>query len=529
MAGALALRLVALDHGLPYVFNPDEALHFTDRAVAMFGHGLDPHYFQNPSAFTYLAHLALRLRFTAGWPLGSDHDLVAGFASDPTDAFLTTRALAVVLCLAGVVAVYDVGRRLWDPAAGVAAAAVLAFAFLPVTYSRLALTDVGAFAPVALATWAAVRSAEDDRRRWPVLAGVAVGVAVGFKYTAGLLVVPVAVAVLLRGLPRAEALRRLALAAAAAALAFLITTPFFLIDLRSALYELKVQSRSADTQKLGQAVHGPVRFYLDSLSWGLGWGACAAAAAGLAWQARVDRRRALLLALFPVLLFAYLCTAERSFARWLMPAYPVLALLAGLALARAAAAVTRRPALRAGVLAALLAAVLAQPVAADLRTARVLGREDTRTQARAWVLGRLPAGTKAVVEPAFPLGFFGTHLAQGFAAPPNPPGHHRGTPARFIRTLGAPRVDRYREAGFCTVVTSSFIRDRALAAGTAPVRRYYRRLDRQSVVLFRASPYRAGRGPVPFDFDGSTVLYRAPAYERPGPLVEVRRLRGCPA
>ena len=84
LAGALALRLVALDHGLPYVFNPDEALHFTNRAVAMFGHGLDPHYFQNPSAFTYLVHLALRLRFTAGWPLGSSHDLVAGFARDPT-------------------------------------------------------------------------------------------------------------------------------------------------------------------------------------------------------------------------------------------------------------------------------------------------------------------------------------------------------------------------------------------------------------------------------------------------------------
>ena len=146
-------------------------------------------------------------------------------------------------------------------------------------------------------------------------------------------------------------------------------------------------------------------------------------------------------------------------------------------------------------LAALLAAVLAQPVAADLRTARVLGREDTRTQTRTWVLGHLPAGTQAVVEPAFPPGFFGTHLAQGFAAPPNPPGHHRGTPARFIRTLGAPRVDRYRAAGFCTVVTSSFIRDRALAAGTAPARRYYRRLDRESVVLFRASPYRAGAGP----------------------------------
>jgi hypothetical protein len=374
-----------------------------------------------------------------------------------------------------------------------------------------------------------VRAAEDRRRRWPVVGGTAIGLAVGFKYTAGLLVVPLGAAVLLGGLPRAEALRRLALAGAAASLAFLVTTPYFVLDLHSALYELRVQSRAADQQKLGQAVHGPVRFYLDTLSWGLGWGACAAAAAGLAWQARADRRRALLLALFPVLLFVYLCTAERSFARWLMPAYPVLALLAGLALARVAAAVARRPVLRAGALAALLAAVLAQPVAADLHTARVLRHEDTRTQARSWLFGHLPAGTKVVVEPAFPQGFFDARLRSGFPPPPNPPGHHRGAPARFIRTLGAARVDRYRATGFCTVITSSFIRDRALAQPTPRVRRYYRRLDQESDLLFRASPYRAGQGPVPFDFDGSTVLYRASAYERPGPLVEVRRLRGCPA
>ena len=121
-----------------------------------------------------------------------------------------------------------------------------------------------------------------------------------------------------------------------------------------------------------------------------------------------------------------------------MPAYPVLALLAGLALARAAAAVTRRPALRAGVLAALLAAVLAQPVAADLRTARVLGHDDTRTQARAWVLGHLPAGTRAVVEPGRSRSASsGPHLGRGSGRPRTRPGttagRRRASSARWAR------------------------------------------------------------------------------------------------
>jgi hypothetical protein len=57
---ALVLRYQHLDYGLPYVYNQDEGSHFTSRAVAMFGGDPDPGYFQNPSAFTYLVHVALR-------------------------------------------------------------------------------------------------------------------------------------------------------------------------------------------------------------------------------------------------------------------------------------------------------------------------------------------------------------------------------------------------------------------------------------------------------------------------------------
>jgi Dolichyl-phosphate-mannose-protein mannosyltransferase len=528
LAAALVIRLRNIDHGLPFVYHADEAYHFTSRAVAMFHGRPDPGYFQNPSGYTYIVHLVLRFGYGHGWPFGSFDGLLREYRSDPTSIYVTARVVASVLCLVGVAALYGVGRRLWGAAEGLAAAAILAFAFLPVAYSRLALTDVAAFAPIAVALYATVRVLEDGGRRYALLAGGAIGLALGFKYTAGLLVVPLVCAFALRRERARDALRSLALAGATMVVVFVATTPYFLIDLHSALYELKVQYRAADMPKLGQARDGSVVFYLRSLTWGFGWAPAIAAAVGVGWLAREDRRRALVLAAFPVALFVYIATADRYFARWLMPAYPVLALLAGVALARVAARLPARPALRGGALLALLAGVLVQPVLADVRTGTVLGRQDTRQLARDFMARHLRAGTRVVVEPAVPVGFFAGRYVEGFGPPPKTAGDRAGSPTRFIRALTPARIDRYRRAGYCVVVVMSLVHDRALAGGYAAAAAYYRRLERSSRVLFRASPYRAGATPVPFDFDFSTHLYYPRAYARPGPEVTIYRLGGCP-
>ncbi len=44
----LALRLWGIKQGLPYSYNVDEATHFVPRAVGFFGHDLNPNYFLNP-------------------------------------------------------------------------------------------------------------------------------------------------------------------------------------------------------------------------------------------------------------------------------------------------------------------------------------------------------------------------------------------------------------------------------------------------------------------------------------------------
>ena len=57
---AFVLRLVGLKTGLPYVYNADENSHFVPRAIGMFGHSLNPDYFINPPAFTYVDPRAVR-------------------------------------------------------------------------------------------------------------------------------------------------------------------------------------------------------------------------------------------------------------------------------------------------------------------------------------------------------------------------------------------------------------------------------------------------------------------------------------
>ena len=107
------------------------------------------------------------------------------------------------------------------------AAALLSFAFLPVAYSRVAVTDVGALAGVALALLWAVRAADGGRSRDYALAGAAAGLAISFKYTAGLVLLPLGIAALAR--LRADGLRAvggLVLGGALAALVFVLLNPY---------------------------------------------------------------------------------------------------------------------------------------------------------------------------------------------------------------------------------------------------------------------------------------------------------------
>lgn len=525
LLAGIALRLWHNDYGLPYVYNVDEGSHFTSRAVGMFSGDFNPGYFQNPSGYTYLVHISLWLRGFG--------DVVGQFKQDPTAIYETARALAAVVCIAGAAAVFAVARRIWAVREGVVAAAILTFAFLPVTYSRIAVTDVGTLLPVALAIYGALRAHETGDKRWFALAGAGAGLAIGFKYTAGLVLLPVGIAALLRLRGDAKAaLGGLAVAVGCAIAAFFVTTPWLFLDLDTARRQIEAQATTAgDFPKLGQRQDSGLAYYLESLTWGLGWGAALAALAGLMLEARRDLRRAVLLAAFPLALVAYLSVQSRYFGRWLLPAYPILAMLGAVALVRLSELV-KGPRAALAALAALTALAIAQPLAADIRTGRLLGRSDTRQLAREYLVERFPARMRVVVEPAVPARWYRLNRP-GRRAPLARKQFVRGfvkdiqeSRIDYAATLRPRTIDRYRELGFCVVATMSVIRGRAENDRVEGALGYYRRLERESELLATFSPFEAGAAEPRFHFDLSYNHYPT-AFERPGPLVRIYQLDDC--
>jgi 4-amino-4-deoxy-L-arabinose transferase-like glycosyltransferase len=529
LLGAFALRLWSLKHGLPYVYSVDEEQHFVPHAVAMIGGSLNPHYFENPPALTYLLVAVFKLRFHAGFPFGSS-GFLHSYRDDPGAVFATARLVVALLGTLSVGLVYWAGRRFYDRRVGLIAGLLMACAFLPVFYAKQALNDAVTLVPLTVALVACLAVYERALTwRW-ALAGGAIGVAVDVKYTAGAMVAVLALAALLRLLERRLTLRQVLTGGAVAGLALVVTVvalnPYALVDYSLFKHQVLGQAGTAGAWgKIGQSSEPGWIYYVWTLTWGLGWAPLAAAAVGAVLALRADRARALMLVTFPLLLWLFLGGQARHFGRWYMPAYPALTILAAYGAVRAVDALPaawasrRRP-----VLVAVAAGILAiQSLWTSVRVDSVLAHTDTRTLARAWIERNVPAGSGLVVEPAvFPDDF----LQVG-----EPERPYRLFPIKpplqaYEKKLAPALTDGYRRGGFCWVVVASYQHDRGLGAGLPQARAYYRALDAQSSKLAVFSPYRFGAKPVKFNFDLS-FNFAPRAYLRPGPLLELRRLNGC--
>jgi len=537
-AVALALRLVGLKTGLPYVYNADENSHFVPRAIGMFGHSLNPDYFINPPAFTYVVHALFAVRW------GTDPAGIGGaFATDPTSAFALARGASAFLGALAVPLTAIAGARLFeDRRVGVLAGALLAVAFLPVHYSHFALNDAPTLAPVALALVGVAGIYRTGRTREYLLAGAALGVAIATKYTAGIVLVTVIAAAFASPVAHAR-IRNLALAIGVMCAGFAAANPYALLDHQAFRDGLRKQTETAgeDGGKLGLANMSGWRYYLGTFTWGFGWLPSLAAIGGAVGLFVRHRRLALLLAPAPVLLVLYLGEQSRFFARWMLPIYPILCLLAAWG---AVALVSRLP-LRgrtAIALAGLSVLLLAQGLVFSVHNDLVLARDDTRMVARRWMEEHIAPRTKIVVEPIAPdqwaadvgqPGYRWNKWLTSRSRVDNDGNLRRGV-ARVVkiedyeRTTRPQLVGAYERGGFCWVVTGSTQYGRAYAdpQEVPSALRYYDELRRRADVAYRVTPYRDEGDSVPFSFDSSFNYYPL-SYERPGPEIVIYRLREC--
>ena len=344
------------------------------------------------------------------------------------------------------------GIRNTQYATGLLAAAIYAFAVLPIQLSHFVAVDaILTFCVTASVALAARWTRRGGWVTW-LLAGAMAGLAVGSKFSAVLLALPLAVAALYR-LPTASLGRkalivagRLAAAGAVALAVFVLTNPFAVIEFPA--YVRQITAQNAMVSGLMDAPYTrqyigtlPYLYFVQQLSqWGLGWPLGIVAWGGLIWAVVVAARRRASPTLVVMLAwalpyFAFTGAFHTKFPRYMAPLLPFLAVFgAGAAVAGyrwLAARWGRRGRLAWG---ALAVGVAVFTLGWALAFTGVYRQEHPWIAASRWIYANIPEGKKLLTEhwdDSLPLtldelpGKPPTRSYQRVRAPDVGPGHAR--------------------------------------------------------------------------------------------------------
>ncbi|HEX2297919.1 MAG TPA: glycosyltransferase family 39 protein, partial [Pseudonocardiaceae bacterium] len=410
---ALVVRLVGLSADLPMMHHPDEPVNLRVIDAMVTNGDPNPHFFNYPSLFLYL-QAALHLDGPVLGRLPGLAELppitqVMGVSFAPTTgAILVHRGLTVAFGVLLVLVGWLTTSRLTGgshlPAA--VTATLLALSPTLVEHSRLITPDVPAGLLVALALLASVWLLQSGSVPAYVAAGVAVGLAASAKYTAVVVAVPVVLAALLGERPR-RAVTRLPLAGAGALGAFLLTTPYALLDHPAFRAGLRFEQAHYAAGHDGME-GGSLAFYLSHLATKetvLSALAVAGTIAAAGYR-RQHWRAAVVLASFPLVYGAVVSMQTVRNERTILLVLPALAVLAGPAVepitqwARQRRARTVAPAT--AIASVLTLAILGSLAAALLvvQAARTLPRPgpSTWTAAGRWLDAHAPPGSQLLIE-----------------------------------------------------------------------------------------------------------------------------------
>ena len=213
-----------------------------------------------------------------------------------------------------------------------------------------------------------------------------------------------------RGAPRRASCGRGAGRARARSVAFVLANPHALLSFHEFWADVRKQEEAASGfGKLGLDYDSGVVYYLWVLTWGLRLGAaCGRGARRRGGVSATTCGAALFLVPWPVAVHrsTWDCRS-RFFGRWLLPAFPALALLAAVARGAGPPIAVRAPARADGALAGARRRAGRHRASTTACTSTACSRATTPATSRASGWSRnIPAGSKVVVEPIVPDAWF---------------------------------------------------------------------------------------------------------------------------
>jgi len=382
---ALVLRLVGLGHGLPFVYNPDEA-NIMARALSV-ARDLNPHYFLYPSFFFYFIFGVMGGLFVLGRLFGwyeNLGDFESRFFEDPTHFYVAGRLVGVAAAVGAIVLTYHLAHRRFGRVVARASSLFLAVAYFHVRDAHYLKHDVLVGFLVVLALVAFDRAMEQKTRGTYVMSGIAMGVAFATHYYAIFLAPTFALCHWISSGFRKTG--NLIVAALVSAVTFFLLSPFVLLNFGEAMAHMRANRQVVVDRSLesGSLFFPSLPAYVTFLAeQGLGYLMLLLVVAGWILMAKDRKKDLVLWGTFPLLFFGLL--SYTFFAgRYLNVIAPSLVVAGGLTIA----AINDRWGRTAAIAVSVLAC--AQPFYNAVQVDRLFEGEDTRTLARQWIVENVP-------------------------------------------------------------------------------------------------------------------------------------------
>ncbi len=502
---AAGIFLAGIRKDLPYSHESDENL-YVERAVRMAASGeLNPRWFGNPGSTVLYPLIGLFHAWHAieygGSFLCADNNIISAFTSDQSQFYLLGRLLTVCYALLSVLMTYLVGRRLFGERVALVGAWFSILSPLVVYYAQVVRTDLAGSFFGMLSLWLMLRLYDQPSTQNQLLAGLSIGFSVATRYFLVTLVpILIAIDVLVvrqsrRNQDRPPASRRtIAVGLLAVLLGFAITTPFFVLDLSTALTDLTREARPRHFGADGLSPAGNLTWYVTkAIPASISLPLAILAAIGVLLVLLRRRPEQLLVLGFVVVFVLSTSLSRLHWNRWMIQIFPILCLLAAETICGASSRLSSLfrlgPTYQRVLLCLLIALTSVLPLHDLLLYEVSETATSTRILAREWIIKNLPPGTKVAYEP-FSVPLSGTDLL-----------------VFGPRVLAARRslLDYYR-TGYRYLVVSSGVYDRFFAES----KRYPR-----EVAFYRT-----------LFAEGHLVRELNPSLLRGGPTIRIYRLGG---
>lgn len=401
---AFAVRFKGVWFGYPLPVHPDEPI-LVDIALRMLLAGdLNPHYFNYPTLNIYIQALIFRLVQLVGYLF---------LDKSPAELpviwyYLAGRTFNVLLSVLTIGVIYIIGKRLLCPLAGLLAATFLAFSFLHVANSFLLTVDVSvAFWASLVTLMATMILTEGKSRKYYILGGIFVGLAVSSKYTAFVSAAPLFVAHYVQSREKKDWIDGcIVTCVIAIPVVFLMTTPYSLLDFGNFLAALRIEAEHYSTGHPGAQSDTTTSYllYATYLTFvGYGVVPMAFSALGLVMLIVKAPWKAFVIAAIPILLYIFVGRYKVFFPRNLVATIPFLALFSGIGVFFLYSLMAEKLSLHTKfgrvvaanvVLVAVLAASVWQQGALVVDHVRKITLPDTRWESLVWIKDNLPPGSR---------------------------------------------------------------------------------------------------------------------------------------